>query len=557
MTANARHIDRASPNDLTNLAVDRGRTPMNIGAVLVLDGAADLGLPAVRALLGARLPRVRRLRQLLVPAPLGGGRPLWVDDTDFDLDRHLSAHVTEPGDDAGASLLRVAADLVCAHLPRDRPLWHAGWVTVAETRQAALVLVVHHVLADGLGGLAVLAALADEGTPSPISAFPEPSPARRELIADAWQGRARTFRGARLHLRTSPGVRELGLATRPRLAPATSLNRPTGQAGSPPWTHAVDVIDAACRRCTVNDVALAAIVGAMAGTRERREAPALVGRVRTDLVPARHGRTAREPDRGYPAHPAHHQGCPRTPRPDRGISRCARALAPGASATPLGLAFRTLGRAGPLRFPSSTGSASSSTLVTVSPWPRHGDDARGKAAGRDRPDRREPGQRRRLVRCPSSYAGVLGITRWSRTPTWSPDQGLLTELLARDLTELGALIPRPQRRQLNGVHLQKGGGPSMAGGVSGRLAGCGFGGGSWRSGGRVYGWPRAEVRNCGCRPCAGGWGWRRGGLDGVVAGAFAGEVVRGGVSAFGPVVQVVGFQRWAKLNSRADAGVVA
>ena len=32
-------IDRAGPNDLTNLAVDRGPAPMNIGAVLLLDGA--------------------------------------------------------------------------------------------------------------------------------------------------------------------------------------------------------------------------------------------------------------------------------------------------------------------------------------------------------------------------------------------------------------------------------------------------------------------------------------------------------------------------------------
>ena len=86
------HIERTSPNDLTTLATDHGAVPMNIAAALLIDGGSDLGLPTVRSLLEQRLPRVPRLRQRILDTPLGHGRPVWVDDADFDLDRHL-AHI--------------------------------------------------------------------------------------------------------------------------------------------------------------------------------------------------------------------------------------------------------------------------------------------------------------------------------------------------------------------------------------------------------------------------------------------------------------------------------
>ena len=55
---------------------------------------------------------------------------------------------------------------MCTPLDRDRPLWAALWVTGLTHDRAALVLVMHHILTDGVGGIAVLAALAD-GYPGP------------------------------------------------------------------------------------------------------------------------------------------------------------------------------------------------------------------------------------------------------------------------------------------------------------------------------------------------------------------------------------------------------
>lgn len=130
----------------------------------------------------------------------------------------------------------------------------------------------NHVLADGIGGLAVLARLVDEmaGLPpgNPERArFPVPAPCARALAADAWAGRARSLTHLARSLRTiRQGLAELGGARAPRRLPATSLNRPTGT------QRRLDVVaaDLAAIRDlghahggTVNDVILAVIGGAL------------------------------------------------------------------------------------------------------------------------------------------------------------------------------------------------------------------------------------------------------------------------------------------------------
>ena len=75
--------------------------------------------------------------------------------------------------------------------------------------QAALILVLHHVLADGLGGLAVLAALADPGarTDSNVSATPA---AVARTAHSAAREKLRATPATRLR-RGLAGLRELGL----------------------------------------------------------------------------------------------------------------------------------------------------------------------------------------------------------------------------------------------------------------------------------------------------------------------------------------------------------
>ena len=72
----------------------------------------------------------------------------------------------EPGDEH--ALLAAAAEISVQPLPRDRPLWSATLITDLSDNRSALMLVVHHVVADGIGGLAALAQLVD-GSPLALS----------------------------------------------------------------------------------------------------------------------------------------------------------------------------------------------------------------------------------------------------------------------------------------------------------------------------------------------------------------------------------------------------
>jgi diacylglycerol O-acyltransferase len=351
-------VDRLSANDLTMLVTDRGPAPMNIAAVLVVDDGDRLGAQEVVRLLGERVRSVHRLRERVQKAPPGCGRPYWVPDERFDVRRHVHAHAV----DGMQGLLDLAASEACRQLARDRPLWSAHWVTGVGGGRAALVIVAHHVLADGIGGLAVLAALADPPDAARVRAVAPPGapprtaarPSTRDLVADAWRTRLDGLRQARRRVRLGArGLRDLGIGSQPpgRIA-RTSLNRPTGprrvlSTVEVPLAHTVD---AAHRHgCTVNDVVVSAVVAAMSdvlAARGEHIDPVVVS------VPYSSRRTASSSDLG------NENGVVRFRVPGTGAdpldrlrhvaaqSRVQRTGPRGASAGPLGAVFRVLARMG-------------------------------------------------------------------------------------------------------------------------------------------------------------------------------------------------------------------
>jgi diacylglycerol O-acyltransferase len=85
---------------------------------------------------------------------------VWIDDADFSIDRHIVDHkCLAPGDEA--ALLQIAATAAVYPLPRGRPLWSITVVHGLSEKRSALIFVIHHVLADGIGGLAALGLLFD------------------------------------------------------------------------------------------------------------------------------------------------------------------------------------------------------------------------------------------------------------------------------------------------------------------------------------------------------------------------------------------------------------
>lgn len=270
-------VERIGPGDQVQLATDVGPVPMNVGAILNLGGSPDPDV-VVEALL-RRVHRVPRLHQVLTAAPWGLGRPYWLEPAGVDLRGHVSqVRCPAPGDADG--LLAVAVEAITRPLPRSRPLWRAVVVSGLTDGSVGVVIVLHHVLADGIGGLGVLARLVDGGRGAAAGPSTVAAPRVVDLLVDVMRERWRTVQGLRgLGARLSRARTELGRRAghqRPG-APRCSLDAPTGPRRA---VATVEVelapLRAAARQhgATVNDALLVATTGAMTdAVRRRGETP--------------------------------------------------------------------------------------------------------------------------------------------------------------------------------------------------------------------------------------------------------------------------------------------
>ncbi len=206
--------DRLGPLDLSNLRVETHGLPMHVAALALVDGAGLLDasgeplLDEVRRHVEPRTRRAPRLRQVLTRP--GQGPPSWVDDDGFDIARHVRARrVPEPGDEA--ALLAVCCELNEPPLDRDRPLWELWLLSGLDGDRVALLIRLHHVVADGVAALALLGSLFDTGPdtgPDAGSTVPS-APGTRGGRVRAWPAQAAAM-------------------VRRGRAPAVSFNRPVG-----------------------------------------------------------------------------------------------------------------------------------------------------------------------------------------------------------------------------------------------------------------------------------------------------------------------------------------
>ncbi|WP_433518765.1 wax ester/triacylglycerol synthase domain-containing protein [Nonomuraea sp. CA-143628] len=339
-------VDRAGAGDLFNLAVDIGPVPMQVGACLVLDTGPRFDLKRARRLIAERVGAVPRLRQRLVPAPPGCGRPLWIDDPAFDIDHHL--HVVAcppPGDDD--ALLDLAAAVIGLPLAPAKSLWSVTLVTGLAGHRLGMIACFHHVLADGLGGLAVLGCLMD-GAPTAVSrAFPLPAPSLRRIAADAWTARLRAL--ARLPHAGRAIRRAAAEFGAPRRVARSSLNEPVGaEQRIATVTARLDDVRrfAHAHGGTVNDAMLSVITGAVRTLLDGRgeSIPDLVVSVpvsaRGTATTARLGNQIGVMPVRLPTEGDLGQRLERIAT----ITRARKSTAPGASAEPLANAGRLLAR---------------------------------------------------------------------------------------------------------------------------------------------------------------------------------------------------------------------
>jgi WS/DGAT/MGAT family acyltransferase len=282
--------DRLSALDETFLHLERPETPMHVGAIAVLErdpfygSDGEFRLSAVRALVESRLSLIPRFRRRVMNVPFGLGRPIWVDDPGFDIARHVRlTALPTPG--TRRQLVALAERLLEQVLDRDHPLWELWLVQgVDRGRHVGLIHKSHHTLTDGISGIDIATALfdfaPDTGVPDVPPWEPEPTPEPARLMIDSACERVRTpvelvgvaRRGVSAPRdaagRASQLARSIGaLVGNGAIAPTLSINGPIGRGRRISVVRMpLDTVRDVRKRfgCTVNDVVLAGVGGALA-----------------------------------------------------------------------------------------------------------------------------------------------------------------------------------------------------------------------------------------------------------------------------------------------------
>jgi WS/DGAT/MGAT family acyltransferase len=254
---------RVPAADAFFLHVESPVAAQQLGGLLVLDtSAAPFSRDRLAATVRAHIDELPRFRQRL-SGPSRWRRPHWVDHADIDWDWHVPERdLSGPdGRPVGMSALdALVAELAATALPRDRPLWRFVAVRGVAPDRAAAILIVHHVIADGLGTLAQAMTMLEPVVPAPSGSDAPPrshgpgAPARR-------RGRDRLGTARRL-LATGIGLAQLATDGRP------SLRLPAGDSavrGFGTVTLPLDEVRAVARHygARVSDVLLASVAGGL------------------------------------------------------------------------------------------------------------------------------------------------------------------------------------------------------------------------------------------------------------------------------------------------------
>jgi diacylglycerol O-acyltransferase len=255
---------------------------MHTFKVAVLDPSTDLdgwSFERFREDFAARIHLVPLFRWKYAPTPLGINHPMWVDDPDFNLDYHVR-RVACPAPGDHRALCEFMSSVYAYQLDRSRPLWMTWVVEGLQDGKVALVTLVHHAYADGVGSSYNLQALyrTQPGwKPEPVPPWqPRPWPSWGKRL---WWGARDLPRVLGKHLpRVVSGLRkkkalEQQLADQgkpPHPSPSMMRRTPLNKALSPGRTFVCDSMPLEKFKrlsrgfgVTINDVFLACTAGAL------------------------------------------------------------------------------------------------------------------------------------------------------------------------------------------------------------------------------------------------------------------------------------------------------
>ncbi len=275
-------FERLSVLDELFLHLEGPDTHMHVGGAAIFEGPPP-DYEEVLDMIRRRLQMVPRFRQKLATVPFGLGRPVWIDDTHFNLEYHVRhTALPSPGDDS--KFRRLTARIMSQQLDRTKPLWEIWFAEGLTNDRFALISKTHHCLVDGVSGADIMSVILDLGPEpqqvEPQTWRPDPEPTADQLLVDALRERLtspaeiiRTFQSSvmdpgKIPNRLLESVRALAAFVGGSLdfAPTSSLNQAIG----PHRRFETVLVDLAeIKRIknglggTVNDVVLAVVTGGL------------------------------------------------------------------------------------------------------------------------------------------------------------------------------------------------------------------------------------------------------------------------------------------------------
>ncbi len=300
-----RHLDRLTAVDASFLHQEGIHSHMHVGGLTILEGPPPT-IDEFQEHIRWRLHLVPRYRHKLAHTALDSGRPVWIDDPSFNLEYHVR-NTALPAPGGWEQLQALTARIFSQQLDRSKPLWEMWLIeglegiededparpgSPASGRQRhprsrfALISKTHHSLIDGIAGIDLATVLFDlSPDPPPVKNSGRPwqphrEPGALELVAAGLRGAlsagvdlvggtldalAHPDRALTTAREAAEGVGEIVWAGL-NPAPPTPLNVEIG-----PHRRFVGVGSSLedfklvknAFGCTVNDVVLAVVAGAL------------------------------------------------------------------------------------------------------------------------------------------------------------------------------------------------------------------------------------------------------------------------------------------------------
>lgn len=281
--------ERMSRVDTAWLRMDNDVNLMTIVGVWLIQ--PHIGYEALCERVSDKLLKYGRFRQKVVEDAMGAS---WVDDPDFDIHHHvrLEKLVRQPGQSEREALQVRVGELSTTPLDRTRPLWQFQLVDHYEGG-SAIIARAHHCIADGIALISVMLSITDGGAEPPQRKRRETGAEEADWLTDvvmkplvdiAVKAAAVSSRGVAksMQVLSHPQQGSLDMARvgyqvvsdaaamllMPDDSPTRLKGRPIGAKrvawGEPLPLDQVKAIGKALG-CSINDVLLACVAGAIGG----------------------------------------------------------------------------------------------------------------------------------------------------------------------------------------------------------------------------------------------------------------------------------------------------